>query len=269
METYRLKNIVILILLLLNLFLLGLIVHLRLQQRHTALALEQQLVRLYENNGISLPEELETGAPSLTPMTASRNLNEEGSLAAFLLDQAVEEEDQGGGIYTYTGIHGTVQLRSSGAFDFAPSIPPSVKDPEAFCEEFLETFGYRTLSSALSKGSGTFQAVRQAAGSDVYNCTVSLHFSDGKLISASGTWVSTAVTTALPQPAFTAADALNRFLGYRSESGAVCNAVTSVQCVYALQTPSPSAFQLSPQWQIETDTYLYYVDCATGEVQRA
>ena len=269
METYRLKNIVIFILLLLNLFLLGLTVHLRLQQRRTDQTLEQQLIRLFENNGITLPEDLEADATSLTPMTTSRSLSDEAAIAAYLLGQEVTGEDQGGGIYTYTGTHGVVQFRSSGAFDYAPDLPPTVGDPEAFCQTFLETFGCRALSSSFSDGTGTFQAVRQVAGSDVYNCTISLHFAKWQLISASGTWVSTAATTPLSQPVFTAADALNRFLGYRSTSGAVCNAVTSVQCVYVLQSPSPSTLQLTPQWQVETDTYRYYVDCITGEVQRA
>ena len=269
METYRLKNIVILILLLLNLFLLGLTVHLRLQQRHTAQTLAQQLTRLYENSGISLPEDLDVGAAALTPMTASRSLDDEAALAAYLLGRQVDGEDQGGGIYTYTGDGGAVQFRSSGAFDYAPALPAALGDPETFWEGFLETFGYRALSSSFSGGSGTFLGVRQVEGSDVYNCTVSFHFSKGQLISASGTWLSTAGTTALSQPAFTAADALDRFLSYRSQSGAVCNAVLSVQRVYALQTPSPSTLQLTPQWQVETDTYCYYVDCITGEVLRA
>ena len=268
METYRLKNIVILILLLLNLFLLGLILHLRLQQRHTSLALEQQLTRLYENSGISLPEDLDAGALSLPPIETARSLSDEADLAAYLMGQPVETEDQGGGIYTYTGLYGSVQFRSSGAFDYAPALPPSVSDPEAFCETFSETFGYRYLSASFADGGGSYQAVRQVSGTDVYNCTISLHFSDHRLISASGVWVSTASTSLLTQPSFTAADALSRFLSYRSESGVVCNAVTAVRQVYALQTPTPSTLQLSPQWQVETDTYCYYVNCLTGEVQR-
>ena len=150
METYRLKNIVILILLLLNLFLLGLTVHLRLQQRHTAQTLAQQLTRLYENSGISLPEDLDVGAAALTPMTASRSLDDEAALAAYLLGRQVDGEDQGGGIYTYTGDGGAVQFRSSGAFDYAPALPAALGDPETFWEGFLETFGYRSLSSSFS-----------------------------------------------------------------------------------------------------------------------
>lgn len=268
METYRLKNIIILILVLLNLFLLGLLLNFRYQQRHTSQALEQQLVRLYENHGISLPEKLDADAPSLTPMSVSRSLSDEADIAAYLLlEEDASVEDQGGGIYTYTGEMGTVQFRSSGAFDYAP-VSQNIADPQAFFDGFLEAFGYRALSSSYGANSGTFSAVRQVEGYDVYNCTVSFRFSGQQLVSVAGSWVSTAETAALPQPSYTAADALSQFLEYRSESGVVCNSVISVQPAYALQSPTPSTLQLSAKWQVVTDTYSYYVDCVTKEVQR-
>lgn len=267
METYRLKNIVILILLLLNLFLLGLLMNFRYQQRHTAQELEQQLVQLFDSHGISLPQDLDADAPSLTPMGVSRSLSDEAAIAAYLLGEDVEVEDQGGGIYTYTGEMGTVQFRGSGAFDYAPG-DQDISDPQTFLDGFLEAFGYRALSSGYSTNNGTFSAVRQVEGCDVYNCTVSFRFSGQQLVSVVGSWVSTAETTPLPQPSYTAADALSQFLEYRSESGVVCNSVVSVQPAYALQSSTPSTLQLSAKWQVVTDTYRYYVDCVTKEVQR-
>lgn len=266
-ETYRLKNITILILLLLNLFLLGLLLNFRCQQRHTSQELEQQLVRLFDYHGITLPEDLDADAPSLTPMGVSRSLTDEAAIAAYLLEENAHVEDQGGGIYTYTGVMGTVQFRSSGAFDYAP-VSQDVSDPQAFFDGFLEAFGYQALSPSYSANSGTFSAVRQVEGYDVYNCTVSFRFSGQQLVSVAGSWVSTAETAPLPQPSYTAADALSQFLEYRSESGVVCNSVISVQPAYALQSSTPSTLQLSAKWQVVTDTYSYYVDCVTKEVQR-
>lgn len=267
METYRLKNITILILLLLNLFLLGLLLNFRYQQSSSAQQLKQQLVQLYENQGITLPEDLDVDAPSLTPMGVSRSLTEEAAIAAYLLGEEVTGTDQGGGIYTYTGEMGTVQFRSSGAFDYAP-VRQDVTDPQTFYEGFLDTFGYRALSSNYTDSTGTLTAVRDVNGYDVYNCTVSFRFSDRQLVSVAGSWVSTASTTALSQPSYTAADALSQFLEYRSTAGVVCNSVTAVYPAYALQSPTPSSLQLSAKWQVVTDTYSYYVDCATKEVQR-
>ena len=62
----------------------------------------------------------------------------------------------------------------------------------------------------------------------------------------------------------TTAQALVRFLDYRNAAGVVCSRVAGVRCVYQLQ--SASAPRLLPVWEIETDTYVYYVDCETGEV---
>lgn len=267
METYRLKNIVILILALLNLFLLGLLLNFRYQRQHTAQELEEHLVQLYATYGITLPEDLDADVPSLTPIEVSRSLSDEAAIAAYLLGEEVTGTDQGGGIYTYTGQMGTVQFRSSGAFDYAP-VHQDVSDPYTFYEGFLETFGYRALSSSYTESSGTLTAVRSVNGYDVYNCTVSFRFSNRQLVSVAGSWVSTASTTALPQSSYTAADALNQFLEYRNEAGVVCNSIVSIDPAYALQSPTPSTLQLSAKWLITTDTYSYYVDCATKEVQR-
>ena len=60
--------------------------------------------------------------------------------------------------------------------------------------------------------------------------------------------------------------ALVRFLDHRAAAGIVCSEVTGVSCVYELQ--GGGALRLLPKWQVETDTYTYFVDCATGEVSR-
>ena len=57
METRQLKNITILILLLLNLFLLSLLLHFRLQKASSGQRLTQQLLTLYQSSAVALPEE--------------------------------------------------------------------------------------------------------------------------------------------------------------------------------------------------------------------
>ena len=72
-----------------------------------------------------------------------------------------------------------------------------------------------------------------------------------------------------PEPGeqLSCATALLRFLDFRAASGVVCSEVREVRCVYELQSNS-AALRLHPLWQIDTDTYRYFVDCATGAVTR-
>lgn len=266
METHRLKHITIVILLLLNLFLLALLLNFRWQQAKTSRALSEELYQLYETSGISLAEDLELETVSLQGLSINRDLEMEASIAEMVLGESVQAVHQGGGIYTYSGAVGTIQFRNSGAFDFV-SDRRTVEDPAAFCRQFCEDFGYEEQEGR--SGEDVFSAVRVVESHEVYNCTVTIRFSGDHLVAVSGTCLSVTDSTPLPGTRFTAADALLRFLGYREESGAICNAVTSVTPVYEFQVSTTSPMQLAARWQILTNTYSYYVDPDSGAVTRA
>jgi len=259
----------IVILLLLNLFLLALLLHFRFQKEGSRRRLEEQLYTLYESSAVSLPEEeclLDASAPA--PLTLSRDLALEAQMAVFLLGEEAEGEDQGGGIYTYTGGTGTVQFRSNGAFDYTPKgRRPAV--PLDFCREFCENFGYvEAEDSAFRGSSGVFDALRSVEGVPVHNAELSFLFEDGLLLSVTGTCLSLTGSSTLSDGRFTAVDALVKFLDYRNGSGIVCSAVTGVEPVYELQAAAAQSLSLAVKWQVSTDTYRYYVDCATGGVSR-
>lgn len=269
METQRLKNIIILILALLNLFLLVLLMSFRWQQSAAERRLAEQLYTLYADSEVSLPNEKALSLDQSSPLSFSlqRDLEQEADIAAYLLGESVEGQHQGGGIYTYTGASGTVYFRSNGAFDYAPD-GQRVDSPVDFCEAFCENFGYERTQSALSGTSGSFSACRVVNDTPVYNCTISFLFEDGGLISLSGSCLSIANSAPLEEGHFTAADALVKFLDYRKVSGVICNAITGVERVYEYQSAAQSPL-LVAKWQVSTDTYRYYVDCSTGAVTRA
>ena len=268
METQRLKNIIILILALLNLVLLVLLVNFRWRQNAAEQQLTERLYQLYEESGVGLAERehlsLDDDAPRT--LTLRRSLEQEAAMAAWLLEEEVSAEHQGGGIYTYTAAAGTVTFRSNGAFDYVP-VDRDVSSPAEFCDLFCQTFGYRPTRSAITADSGSLSAERQISGICVYNGTVSCLFEQGQLLSLSGFCLTEEDSAPLSAQYLSAADALVKFLDYRKLSGAICSAVTDVERVYDLhsagQTPS-----LNGKWQVSTDTYRYYVDCTTGEISR-
>ena len=266
METHRLKTITIVILLLLNLFLLALLLNFRLQQSRTSARLAEELYQLYADSEITLDETISLDGTPLASHSLSRDLSLEAAIAQMILGEETAGVHEGGGIYTYTGDAGTIQFRSTGAFDFV-SDRRVTADPAAFFQNFCDTFGYEP---SQEQGENAYFATRVVDGCQVYNCTVTFRFDDAKhLLSASGSCLSVEGSVLLDTPVFTTADALVKFLSYREESGAVCNRILSVSPVYALQTSASSTPQLAGQWRIVTDTYQYYVDSSTGSVVRA
>ena len=266
METRRLKNIVLIILLILNLFLLVLLLNFRFQGARAHRAMLEELDELFSANAITLSSELDLDAAPLASLSVRRDLDREAEIAALLLGETAVAEHQGGGIYSYTGLHGVVHFRSSGNFDYVPS-GRLVPDPQEFCLAFCESYGYEPAGSFYGD-TGTFTATQYLQGSAVYNCTVSIRFQDGELAEMSGTYAPAA--SAASEPAsMTAVDALVRLLDYRSETGVVCNSVQDITAVYELQSGPSAALQLAAKWQITADSSAYYVDCVTGEVVRA
>ena len=267
MESFRLKNIVIIILVILNLFLAALLVNYRLQGARARQNLLDELNSLFAANAISLSEDLELDTPPLSSLSVQRNLEDEANIAAMLLGESAEPQHQGGGIYSYTGALGTVHFRSGGNFDYAP-VNQSVEDPQAFFDQFCNNYGYHP-AEVLSDDAGTSYIATQYLGENaIYNCTVMIQFLGDKLLSVSGSYVSTASTTASPT-ALTAVDALVQLLDYRNATGMVCNSIQEIKPVYELQSGPSAALQLISKWQITADAYQYYVDCSTGDVFRA
>ena len=267
METYRLKNIAIAILLLLNGGLLLLMGYQRLQARRTASEVARELNTLCAANQLTLDSGIDLTQQPLSPLTLVRDSETEQAISAFLLDGDTTSSSQGGGIYSYEGAQGSIQFRAGGSFD-GSHLTLSVDDPSVFAQRFFQQFGYQDPSYQLHGLSGSATAVQQVAGVTVYGCGVTLFFERGTLTSVTGAHVSLEDALVESGQPMTCVTALVRFLDYRSAAGVVCSQVTDVSCVYQLQTSSAS-LRLLPAWQIDTDTYTYFVDCASGEVARA
>lgn len=267
MDRYLLKNIIILILVLVNGFLLG-----SLAMRHTATSqarhqMEDQLVALFAADGMSLSPDIisrETPPPTLS---LSRDLQREKAAAAFFLGTALEESDLGNGTYTYSSSIGVARFHSSGSFDIVGSLASS-EDAENLCLEFCKMFSYENLVLSLDEtGSGSASVTCRLEKYPVYNCTVTFTFDQGTLLTVSGTLLpEEGSAVSVPQEPLSAAAALTAFQQSRRESYVVASAITDMYLCYELQGSTVSTLSVSPSWCIVTDTAKHYVNCISGAV---
>ena len=264
MERYRLKNIIILILALLNVCLLGTLA-MRVSAEHASRRQARaQLVELYAAAGVSLDEHLISDETPPSALTLTRDETEEQSLAAYLLGGIPARTDQGGGIFSYTGEFGAAQFRSNGSFDAVCDRP--LEDPEAFLREFCKTYGYQELSAASEEG--TVTVVQYYQDYPVVGCDVTFSLEGGALKRIIGTHLPDSAATAVGEEPLSALSALTAFLNTIRE-GAVGTAVTDLYLCYELQSTTTALMTLSPAWCVTTDTARYYVNCMTGAVTPA
>lgn len=264
MERFRLKNIIILILVLLNGFLVFSLAQRRTAERDAFHRTAEQLAALFEEDGMTL----EPGAisrdhpPDGVALTRDTALEEQA--AAFLLGDALSSSDQGGGIFHYTGPAGEAFFRSSGGFDAAGTLARG--DVEDFCRDFCRTFSYEAPDLRLDEeGNGVFTALGVYGRLPVFNCAVTFTVEDHVLTAVSGTLLpKTGAASPGDQP-LSAAGALAAFQQMRRESAAVASTVTDTRLCYELQV-SGASMSLAPAWRVVTDTEDYFVNCLTGAV---
>ena len=153
MNTARLKNIVILILLLANAFLLVLLFSRRAEENAAHERSVAQLTALLNADGIAFDSALLDGLPdTVLSVQPARDLAAEQALAEGIIG-SVTSIDSGGGIYRYyssDGLNsGSCLIRSGGALEAAVS--RAVDDPAEFCADLCVPLGYRTFD-VLSDG---------------------------------------------------------------------------------------------------------------------
>ena len=266
LDRYLLKNIIILILVLVNGFLLGALTVRQTAEERSRRQAEEQLVELFAADSISLDPDASSDEVSPPALFFLRSTEREREAAGFFLGDDLTEENQGGGISTYTGAAGTATFRSNGSFDIKGTL--ASKDTEALCQAFCRTFSYGQPAFLLDQdGSGSGSAVYRHNKLPVFNCTVTFTLENGILTSVSGTLLPKegSVSTETREP-LTAPAALITFQKAHRESGAVGSAITEMYACYELQSAASSALSLVPAWCVVTDITNYYVNAITGTV---
>lgn len=266
METKRLKNIAILILILLNGFLLALLGYQELQAMRSSGAAKEELEVLFATEELTLSLSSGVLEKSLSPLTLTRQTETENRIAAFLLGEVVPSESQGGGISGYQTELGTVQFRAGGGFDTV-WIDRYVGDVYSFAQQFCDRFDYEEVDYRVENESGTVTARQYVAGVPVFGCGLTLTFEEGRLVYAAGAHIDLADAAADREEPLSCVSALMRFFDYRRTAGIICSEVKDVRCVYQLDGAVTPA-RLLPVWEIETDTYVYAVDGLSAEVSR-
>ena len=264
MDRSLLKNIIIIILVLVNVFLAASLLMRQNSAIHSRHQTETQLIELFAADGMTLDKSAFSRKTPPAPFVLSRSLQRERDVAAFFLGTSLIQEDQGGGTYTYTGDSGVARFRAGGNFEVAGTL--ATNNPESFFRSFCKTFSYEAVAMDFQdNGTGSALAVPICNDLPVFNSPVTFTVNSSGLMTVNGTLLPLEGSSVISETEpLSAAAALTVFQNARRETGAVVSAVMQLTPCYELQ--STSALTLAPSWCITTDTKNYYVNCITGAV---
>ncbi len=273
MEVSKLKNIVIVILVLLNLCLLALSGGRRMQDARSYEQARDAAMEVIRTGGINLDERIVPMEMNLTPLVAERDLKAELIQARDLLGGEVEMQAKGGEVYRYTNESGWLQVHGTGQYtaQLSPGVAPlGQAQPESHAVALLETLGMQSCVSSnhVVDGRGTVVLNQTLNGTKILDCQVSIQYQDGCAVQISGNRRLLGQAVRAQGTPITVATALMRLYNGLNDLGDVYSSIQSITPAYFVSAGSGGTMRLIPVWQVETDTGHYRLDTLTGELSR-
>ncbi|MGE4354497.1 MAG: hypothetical protein AB7D36_10500 [Oscillospiraceae bacterium] len=272
MDTSKIKNFIIIVLVLTNALLLVTYAVERVKGNEVKQAATQELIDLYEASGITLPDNLDIYGTAPNSCDLNRNLETERQMIEAILGKCSVSE-QGGNIYAYTGENGQASFRGTGEFEMLLNygVADSSHGRVEASKSVLKQIGMTPGSFSEETQDGEQYTVTLDClyeGSEVYNARVNFLFSGDSLMIVSGKRVfDTKTDQASDEEAIDVGTALVRFLKESASKGYVCTAVTEISPGYAMSVTVSGDCILNPVWRIETDTGEYMLNAVTGRFE--
>ena len=273
MEWHRLKNIIILVLLLLNGFLLLLVgIRWREAAQYDRKALEQT-VEVLAGRGIEVDPDGLSVPGDLPPLRLERDLGAEQKLVRALLNEAVEADNRGGGLYLYQGALGEVSVRAGGELSAAMADSPvwDAASPEDQAAALLKKMGVtaRLLAAETREGRTIVRFQQLWNKVPVFSCEVEFVYENGRLRTILGTLLTAGQGVEEAGEVLSMPTALLRFLDGVTATGDVCSTIRSMEAGYRIASqPLSGGVRLTAVWLVSSNTADYYLDGATGALTR-
>lgn len=266
MRWSKIKNMILLLLAMVNLFLLGIVGSRLWHTERGDWELRTRMLTVLERNNIAfLPEEIPGDMPLTARQVTLHRMDQEQ--AAGLVGTVTETTVSDEGALTCKGTQGSVTFYPDGALDarFQPGACP-VEDgrlAEAGAA-LLSELGLEVREVNRERESVTYLQLWE--GSPIPQVTLTLTCQDGALDRLTGrAIVGTETPLTVSDGYLSASTALARFLGDLQKQVYVCSQITKLYPGYAVS--GAGVVKLTPTWYLETDTaWRCAIDGVTGLV---
>lgn len=271
MSASRIKNLILLILLLAALCLLIAVVPTRAAQKRSEQACMEQLTALLARYEITA--DAEALPESATLYTLELAQSDGAAAAAALLGQnAVREESSTRYESRYTSPAGTVTLTRGGTLEAAVSGRKAAGNVEKDAQKVLRAMGFSSASvQTVRTGDGqyTVTAGQSLLGTEVFSEGLRLFYENNSLCALEGVFYpgTEQLTRISERSCIGCADALVQLLACRNELGWVGSKILRARQGFLPAESASGAMRFVPCWCIETDTDTFYVNGISREVR--
>lgn len=267
LEWSKVKNIILLILLLVNVLLLGQTVGQERQSRQYRQEALDGAVEALRQQGYEVDMSALADERDLVPLSAERDRESEERLAQALLGPVSRTED---GVRTsYQGAGGSCWFRGDGSFSFIFELgtyPLSGGEAGSHGRKLLTGAGYPCEVTTVKEGEDAVEVtlVQTWEGAPVFSCFVKLTYLDGVLTELEGIrLVGVPAREGEGEKLMDLPTALIRFMAGMREGGHVFTRIEDMTAGYQV-TSAGRRMSLRPVWQVVTDVDTMLVDGITG-----
>jgi len=254
----KIKNIIILLLAMVNVCLLGLTGVRCWSAGWNDRELRARMVTVLGRSNIAFaPAEV----PGEMPLEQQQvSVAVPGADLARALVGDIAQTDREGTWTTYQGTQGSAAFSAAGEVEvlFAPGVRPVRDDPVRLGEELLEELGIQALELERHTRSGeeTVRWVQLWQDAPVAQAVLTLTCRNGAAESFSGRMLSGGQAQAYGGELLSASTALSRFLEGLKRGGYACSQIREMRAGYVMT--GGETVTLTPAWLLETDTDPWY-----------
>ena len=272
MDNAKVKNYILIVLALVNVFLLAIVLTNARQAARAAAARQQALEAVLSDNGIRLADTVSLRQSVPPQLTLRRELSREKDMVKALLGEA-DVTDLGGNVYSYKGKNGgEAKFRGTGEFTFL--LPDGSvargRDAVQTAKSILSRLGLRCSDAepAVNQSGSSTALTFTCAWRDtpVFNARVSFYFNAASLCLITGTRpFDTQYSSTSADSAADSVTVLTNFLQSLRSTGDVCREIRGLDIGYFAVSAVSGDCTLHPVWCVQTDSHAYYIDAETGK----
>lgn len=270
MDKYKLKNFILIMLVLVNIFLLFIVISNEIDTARLRKNREDTLRQILLSNSIELNGDVRLDSRALPEVTLTRSLKSEEQAVASLIGKC-ETSDLGGSIIYYDGAKGAARFRGTGEFEmvFNPDVIYAGSSPEYTAADAMKRLGFhsRPEDAEMQTGTEDQTIILNLTYRDkpVFNSRIACYFVNGSLNIVEGKAffnkvVSKGSTDKLPD----ACTILMRFLEYLKTNQLSCTEISAVDSGYFAESTVVGECVMRPVWRISTDMGTFFMDGTTG-----
>lgn len=271
MDTSKIKNYMIILLAIVNIFLLSIVLKNVSDDRASKEYATAALERVLAENNIVMSENVALPEKMPTEVTLSRSLLKERRKLSSLIGSC-SAQDLGGNIIYYRGNDGQASFRGTGEFEIAleKAIIPRTDDLLSGCYSVTKRLGIDLADiepDLITDGSSQIVSLICAwNGTPVYNASVEFSFTPDRLYLITGMRpLDTEVSIRALEDYPDSATILMSFLAYARQTGDAFSEITNVELGYFISSSASGSCVLRPVWCIVTDSGKYYINGQTGK----